>query len=74
MNLTNNLTALRWLVASMVLYGHFFVFLGLPEPVLMGWASLGPLGVFIFFVIGGYLVTQSWESDPNPIRFFSDVP
>jgi peptidoglycan/LPS O-acetylase OafA/YrhL len=69
MNHNNNLTALRWLAASMVLYGHSFVFLGLPEPVFMGSFPMGPLGVFIFFSISGYLVTQSWESDPDPIRF-----
>ena len=65
----NNLTALRWFAAGLVLYGHSFVFLGLPEPTFMGWAPLGPLGVFIFFAISGYLVAQSWESDPHPLRF-----
>jgi peptidoglycan/LPS O-acetylase OafA/YrhL len=65
----NNLTALRWLAAGLVLYGHSFVFLGLPEPSFMGWVQLGPLGVYIFFAISGYLVAQSWESDPHLIRF-----
>jgi peptidoglycan/LPS O-acetylase OafA/YrhL len=69
MSYSNNLTALRWLAASMVLYGHSFVFLGLPEPVFMGWAPMGTVGVYIFFAISGYLVTQSWESDPDPVRF-----
>ena len=69
MNQSNNLTALRWLAASMVLYGHSFVFLGLPEPVFMNWAPMGTVGVYIFFAISGYLVTQSWESDPDPVRF-----
>ena len=66
---SNNLTALRWLAASMVLYGHSFVLLGLPEPVFMGWAPMAPLGGFIFFAISGYLVAQSWESDPDAVRF-----
>lgn len=65
----NNLTALRWLAAGLVLYGHSFVFLGLPEPRFMGWVSLGPLGVYIFFAISGFLVAQSWGSDPHPVRF-----
>lgn len=65
----NNLTALRWLAAGLVLYGHSFVFLGLPEPRFMGWVPLGPLGVYIFFAISGYLVAQSWNSDPNLFRF-----
>lgn len=65
----NNFTALRWFAAGMVLYGHSFVFLGLPEPTFLGWAPMGPLGVYIFFSISGYLVAQSWENDPNVFRF-----
>lgn len=53
----------------MVLVGHSYIFLGLPEPVVLGWAPLGPIGVFIFFVISGYLVAQSWERDPHVGRF-----
>jgi len=30
---------------------------------------LGLMGVFVFFCISGYLVTQSWLSDPSPLRF-----
>ncbi len=33
----NNLTALRWFAACLVLYGHAFVFLGLPEPLFLQW-------------------------------------
>jgi len=54
----NNLTALRWLAAGLVLYGHSFIFLGLPEPIFMNWVPLGALGVYIFFVISGYLVSH----------------
>ena len=65
----NNLTALRWFAASLVLYGHSFVFLGLPEPLFLQWVPLGPLGVYIFFAISGYLVAQSWTRDPHALRF-----
>jgi peptidoglycan/LPS O-acetylase OafA/YrhL len=65
----DNLTALRLLAACMVLYGHGFVFLGLPEPMFMQWLPMGPLGVYIFFSISGYLVAQSWERDPSAVRF-----
>lgn len=65
----NAFTVIRWVGALMVLIGHSFVFLGLPEPVLLGWAPLGPLGVYIFFTISGYLVAKSWESDPSIMRF-----
>jgi peptidoglycan/LPS O-acetylase OafA/YrhL len=66
---SDNLTALRLLAATMVLFGHAFVFLGLPEPMFMQWLPMGPLGVYIFFSISGYLVAQSWQRDPSVIRF-----
>ena len=68
-NHNNNFTALRWFAAGLVFYGHSFTFLGLPGPSFMSWVSMGALGVYIFFAISGYLVAQSWESDPNPFRF-----
>ena len=67
----NNLTALRWFAACLVLYGHAFVFLGLPEPLFLQWVPMGPLGVYIFFAISGYLVAQSWHRDPNVPRFLA---
>jgi len=65
----NNLTFLRWVAALLVLYGHAFVFLGLPDPLFLGQVKLGTLGVQVFFGISGYLVMQSWEHDPNVYRF-----
>lgn len=53
-----------------MLYGHSFVFLGLPEPRFLNWLPLGPLGVFIFFAISGFLVSESWDRDPHLLRFF----
>ena len=67
----NNLTALRWFAAGLVLYGHSFVFLGLPEPLFLQWVPLGPVGVYTFFAISGYLVAQSWERDPHVLRFLA---
>lgn len=67
----NNLNLLRLVGACLVLYGHSFVFLGLPAPLFMSWLPLGPLGVFIFFTISGYLITESWDRDPCLLRFFA---
>lgn len=67
---TNNLNFLRLIAAGLVLYGHSAIFLGHPEPLFLSWMPLGPLGVAIFFIISGYLVTQSWQQDPNLRRFF----
>jgi peptidoglycan/LPS O-acetylase OafA/YrhL len=68
---TNNLTALRWFAASLVLFGHAFVFLGLPEPLVLQWVPMGLVGVYIFFAISGYLVAQSWQRDPSVLRFLA---
>lgn len=67
----NNLDALRLIAASLVLYGHSFVFLGLPEPLFLSWIPLGVLGVYTFFIISGYLVSESWVRDPNLFRFYA---
>lgn len=67
----NNLNVLRLVGACLVLYGHSFVFLGLPAPLFLSWLPLGPLGVFIFFTISGYLITESWDRDPSLLRFFA---
>jgi len=68
----NNMDLVRLIAAWLVLYGHSFVFLGLreSEPLFLSCLSLGPLGVFIFFTISGYLVTESWHRDPHLGRFF----
>lgn len=68
---SNNLTFLRWVAALMVLFGHAFVFAGQPEPLFLGYMTLGPLGVWIFFAISGYLVSQSWQRDPDVLRFLA---
>jgi peptidoglycan/LPS O-acetylase OafA/YrhL len=67
----NNLTALRFIAASLVLYGHCFIFLGLRDPMFLSWLPLGPLGVYVFFTISGYLISESWVRDPNLARFFA---
>lgn len=69
--MVNNFNLVRLFAAWLVLFGHGFQFLGQHEPVFMSSMPLGPLGVFIFFSISGFLVTQSWQSDPDLIRFFA---
>jgi peptidoglycan/LPS O-acetylase OafA/YrhL len=70
-NPSNNLTALRWLAALMVLYAHAFEFLGQKPPHFLGMLHIGPLGVWIFFSISGYLIMQSWMNDPHLLRFLA---
>jgi peptidoglycan/LPS O-acetylase OafA/YrhL len=67
----NNLTALRWFAACLVLYGHAHALLGLPEVLFLDIVPMGLLGVYIFFAISGYLVAQSWTRDPHVPRFLA---
>ena len=67
----NNLNVIRLIGASLVLYGHSFVFLGLHQHLFLSWLPLGVLGVSIFFTISGYLITESFDRDPHLLRFFA---
>ena len=64
----NNLDALRLAAAGMVLLSHQFALTRLPHPTVGG-IDVGTLGVSIFFVLSGMLVTRSWQSDPHLLRF-----
>lgn len=65
---TNNFGALRLVAALFVLRGHMQYLLG-QAPIVFFGAGIENIGVKIFFLIGGYLITKSWCSDPNPIRY-----
>lgn len=68
-NARNNFDAVRLLAAGMVLYSHQLALSGRPESTPLVFATWGYLGVMVFFVISGYLVSGSWERDPDPWRF-----
>jgi peptidoglycan/LPS O-acetylase OafA/YrhL len=53
----------------MVVFSHHFAINGLPEPLVLKYQTLGGFGVLIFFALSGYLVSQSWISDPHIVRF-----
>jgi peptidoglycan/LPS O-acetylase OafA/YrhL len=55
---------LRLVAAALVLFSHSFVLTGAAEPQI-GDASIGFLGVEIFFAISGFLVSASWARDPR---------
>lgn len=65
----NSFDFMRLAGSLLVLYSHGFAVAGLPEPVIGAFCSFGSLGVFIFFAISGYLVSTSWLSDSNLLRF-----
>src|SRR5437016_9122476 len=68
----NNFDALRLLAALSVVFSHSFLIAEgseAREPLV--WLTgnqciLGLVGVFVFFVISGYLVTESWCRSPAP--------
>ena len=64
----NSFNALRVGAALWVLFSHAYALLGLPEPATF--VGHPNVEVDIFFTISGYLVIQSWESDPDIFRFF----
>ena len=61
----NNFDVLRLLAAWLVLYGHSYPLSkqGITDPFArtVGIDTLGGIGVSIFFVLSGYLVTISWQ-------------
>lgn len=66
----NNLDLVRLFAACLVIYTHSFALLGLPDPPVM-WVNPGPLGVYIFFAISGFLIAGSWDADPHLFRFLT---
>jgi peptidoglycan/LPS O-acetylase OafA/YrhL len=64
----NNFDALRLFAALLVLVSHQFFFLGGSQPSPTG-NTLGELAVMMFFVVSGYLVSESWYRDPHLVRF-----
>jgi len=68
----NNFDFLRITAALLVMYTHQFIFQGGVEPAPpLPYLSWGGIGVSMFFVISGYLVTKSWCEDPAPARYLA---
>jgi peptidoglycan/LPS O-acetylase OafA/YrhL len=65
----NNFDALRLLAALLVMVSHAFALTGRAQPQGLPGTTLGTTAVYVFFAISGFLVTQSWKLDPNPLRF-----
>jgi peptidoglycan/LPS O-acetylase OafA/YrhL len=65
----NAFDLLRLVAALMVVYSHSYVLYGMEEPLILNRWSFGAVGVWVFFSISGYLVSQSWHRDPDFWRF-----
>ena len=77
MKRNNNFDALRLLAAVSVIFSHSFLLAeGRQdhEPLMrltQGQSILGVVGVFVFFIISGFLVTESFETTASPLRFLA---
>ncbi|MBR7654808.1 acyltransferase [Brucella oryzae] len=67
---SNSFDLFRLLAASMVVIGHSYALLGNAPPLLFG-IPVHVMGVFSFFSLSRYLITQSTMRDAHPIRFFA---
>ncbi len=73
----NNFDALRLVAASAVVFSHAFLIAEgseAHEPLI--WLTgrqciLGLVGVFVFFTISGFLVTESYERTGEPLRYLA---
>jgi peptidoglycan/LPS O-acetylase OafA/YrhL len=69
----NNVLAIRYAAAASVILFHCYALTGrwLDEPLYAAFApmNLGSLGVEVFFVLSGFLVTQSWLQHPSAKAF-----
>jgi peptidoglycan/LPS O-acetylase OafA/YrhL len=68
----NNFDALRIAAAVAVILGHATDLRGRPENLAVVFGlPVSQLGVAVFFVISGYLITGSWERRPHLPRYLT---
>jgi peptidoglycan/LPS O-acetylase OafA/YrhL len=70
----NNFDVLRFGLATAVIWSHCYALAGRSmDPVfaLTGQIDAGSLAVEAFFVLSGFLITQSWDGDPDLRSFTS---
>ena len=73
----NNIDAIRLILAILVLFSHSFPAVTSSEEseplsiLTKGQTTFGHLAVDWFFVLSGYLITQSWERSRSALSFFN---
>lgn len=66
----NSYDAIRLFAAVLVVFSHSFALTGHSEPGA-GLISLGAMGVWVFFILSGYLISKSWDQYPRFNVFFA---
>jgi len=64
----DNFVAIRLIAALLVIFGHSFPLTGGEGPGYLG-SPVSTLAVKVFFVISGYLISESWMQDANVARY-----
>lgn len=64
----NNFNIIRLIASIFVFAGHMEMIRS-GSPLLFGIHSVHEMGVWILFLVSGYLITKSWLSDPHPLRY-----
>lgn len=64
----NNFDAIRIVAALVVIFGHAHSLSATPDDVILG-NAVQTIAVKIFFVVSGFLVARSWQSDPHVYRY-----
>lgn len=65
---SNNFDAVRIVAALVVIFGHAHPLSAHPDAVILS-NAVQSVAVKIFFVVSGFLVARSWESDPHLGRY-----
>jgi len=74
-SVTNNFDSLRLIFAILVILSHSFPLTrgsNDTEPLMRlthGQITLGNISVWAFFVISGFLITQSWQRTPKVVKY-----
>ena len=64
----NNFNFVRLTACLFVFVGHMGVLMGMDPPRFCGF-RMHETGVSILFILAGFLITQSWCKDPDPLRY-----
>lgn len=67
----NNLNFLRFLAASFVVFSHSQAVVGAPITRILG-ELVSDFSVMAFFIISGYLITDSWERSDKAISYVAN--